>query len=282
MTDVEFIHWLYGYFSMTNDTKFTEKQIDTMMDMMMIVQEHVRETGSIEDLECYRIISMIEGCLMYYPHLDLNAQSNTFTLIKNECVGVVETLSEDKNSFFSLSSPAAEMDEGSGIDVNVEISTEELEKAIVGLDNVNLDGEDLVLEGSHQIQSSKDRNIVFELIEEVSNMLDDLIGDDWDDIKDEVKQIVREETKSAIGDFGESGLTTADLSLTNDVSNEYSWSWNTPSPRGFANLAEGIESVENSFWPEKQEEEEDEVPPEEKEPEEMETFESIETIVDKL
>lgn len=87
MDDRDFIYWIGGIFDFGNfndfDTLNTE-HVEQIIENICDVYEHVQKYGLINDFDSMRIISFIEGALMYYGDLPIDHKIKVTNLIRSE------------------------------------------------------------------------------------------------------------------------------------------------------------------------------------------------------
>lgn len=102
MDDRDFIYWLYGLLEFTSFDVFREEHINTIIENIICVHDSIQQRGAINDLEAFRIISFIEGSLMYYSGAPSLYQEKIYRLIKNEVTDLYYQYQEEepKNPYF--------------------------------------------------------------------------------------------------------------------------------------------------------------------------------------
>lgn len=90
MNDKECICWLQGFFEMNDEFEsFSEKQVDTIIENISLALQKNKETGMIEDFESFRVLSLIEGLLLFYDEHSEEIRESVFNTIKNEVSNII-------------------------------------------------------------------------------------------------------------------------------------------------------------------------------------------------
>lgn len=84
MDDRDFIYWLHGIMEYGNFETLKTDLIDQIMDNICEVYDNVHNKGIMNDFDAMRIISFIEGALMYYDDASIEHKVKVCRLIKNE------------------------------------------------------------------------------------------------------------------------------------------------------------------------------------------------------
>lgn len=84
MDDRDFIYWLNGIFQFGTIDVLKSDQVDQIMENIMDVYDNVKQHGVINDFDSMRVISFIEGSLLYFDESSIEHKAKITTLIKNE------------------------------------------------------------------------------------------------------------------------------------------------------------------------------------------------------
>lgn len=108
MDDRDFIYWINGMFEFKDIDILRSSQIEQIIENIMEVHEFIRDNGFFNDLDAFRVISLIEGSLLYYEEASIEHKIKTTNLIKNEVDEVIFSLknedAKDRTPFKSLPS----------------------------------------------------------------------------------------------------------------------------------------------------------------------------------
>lgn len=96
MDDRDFIYWINGIFEFAQFETLKSEQVDQIIERLCDVYESIRENGAFNDLDSMRIISFIEGALMYYNEASIEYKIKVTNLIRNEVALICERF-EDKD-----------------------------------------------------------------------------------------------------------------------------------------------------------------------------------------
>lgn len=84
MDDRDFIYWLNGMFEFGNFDTFKQDQVEQITENIIEVYDQIDKSGFVNSLESLRVISMIEGALLYYEEATIEHKVKTTNLIRNE------------------------------------------------------------------------------------------------------------------------------------------------------------------------------------------------------
>lgn len=84
MDDRDFVYWLFGLLESHSDETLASEQIESIIENIFEVYSYIQKEGIVNDFDALRIISFIEGSLMYYDEADFDYQEKVCNLIKNE------------------------------------------------------------------------------------------------------------------------------------------------------------------------------------------------------
>jgi hypothetical protein len=104
MDDRDFIYFMNGALKFKPVDIISSQQADIMIENICEVYKHIQESGYINDFDSLRIISFIEGTLMYYDDQPYETKKRITSLIKNEIDDVMwrfERDTEEKTPFFT-------------------------------------------------------------------------------------------------------------------------------------------------------------------------------------
>ncbi len=84
MDDRDFIYWINGMFEFGNFDTFKQEQVEQITENIIEVYDNIDKNGFVNCLESLRVISMIEGALLYYEESSIEHKVKTTNLIRNE------------------------------------------------------------------------------------------------------------------------------------------------------------------------------------------------------
>lgn len=84
MDDRDFIYWMNGIFEFGEFDVLKTEQIDQIMENIIEVYDNVKKHGVLNDFDSIRVISFIEGALMYFDEASIEHKVKVTTLIRNE------------------------------------------------------------------------------------------------------------------------------------------------------------------------------------------------------
>jgi len=105
MDDRDFIYFMNGALKFKPEEQaLSGEQVDLIIENVCDVYKNIQTTGYINDFDSSRMISFIEGALMYYDEQPYEVKKKITSIIKNEVDEVMwrfERDSEDKIPFFT-------------------------------------------------------------------------------------------------------------------------------------------------------------------------------------